>query len=123
MYKNEGLSPLNGIIMMVAVTIILAAVVGAFIFSALNKESDGREWKTVNVTVDNVTVIPGGMFSSDSYRVLFGNGDVVVFGKDVNIGENITDFKNVVVNNGSYQMVYSRYNTGYNWILTEVRQI
>jgi len=105
---------------MVAIVIILAAVIAAFVFSP---DTSKLEKKTVNVTVSSVEILNNGWPYSSSYhyRVGFTSGDIIVFGKDVYLSEDIKSagFTQIVVPGESYRMTYTR--SYKEWTLVGVR--
>lgn len=110
--RDQGVSPTVGVILMVAITIILVAVITAFVFSVVGTTTEN---KTVNVTVSSIEITTDGY-----YRVGFASGDIIVFGRDAYLSEDIKPVFARIIVPGEYRMTYTRVN--YNrWTLVDVR--
>lgn len=121
MERENGVSPVVGVILMMAITVILAAVIVAFVFGVALSGNTGV--KMVNVTVTNVTVVPGQWFYADRYLIFFKNGDRIMFGKTGEV-EVVTD-KDVklLLAGHSYSLTYQKVQGYGYWTLTDFKEI
>lgn len=127
MRNEDAVQPIISVILMVAITIILAAVIAAFVFAVVASPKIGMsDIKVVNATVNNMTVIPGGFGYSQANEVFFENGDRIIFGKDhhadVSIGEKV-ELERLLLEDHSYQMTYQRIGPSYQWTLTNITEV
>lgn len=96
MNDNASVSPVIGVILMVAITVILAAVIGAFVFGIHAPEGNGFKYPvreiTTTVTVSNIyispndgwmigTIEPGPYYYTTNLTIIksISNGDRVKF--------------------------------------------
>jgi flagellin-like protein len=126
MERAKAVSPTVGVVLMVAITVILVALVSAFISGAVPASSNApQEIKVVNVTVTNVTYVPREFLNCEKYGVSFENGDRVMFGKNGNIdaviGENVTPLS--LAPGHSYSLAYQKGPSDFRWTLTGIKEI
>jgi flagellin-like protein len=101
--KDErGVSPVIGVILMVAITVILAAVIGTFVLG-LGDQIGGSA--TAGVTIDgegtgNATVTLTNAGTADSVQIRDGGGDPVPNGNLTAVGQST-----FVDNSGNYTVV------------------
>lgn len=67
---DEALSPAIGVILMVSITVILAAVTAAFVFGASQNVFPPQEWFEENITISSVDA--GG--PNEPYFIMATNG-------------------------------------------------
>ncbi len=73
LFKNEkGLSPVFGVILMVAITVILAAVIAAFVFGLGEPNNSPEKQTTVVKSINNYAVTV--TFTGNDRYVLKGTG-------------------------------------------------
>lgn len=65
---NAGVSPVIGVILMVAITVILASVIAAFVFGMSHGVIDGGKYFESTITVKEVVTL------EDSYGIIDTNG-------------------------------------------------
>jgi flagellin-like protein len=107
--SDRAVSPVIGVILMVAITVILAAVIGTFVLglgdTVENNAQAGVTYDSGSDTVTLTSLGPNtvGVFCSDSGSTLSGAGE-----KAENVGETFTCTENVVGETDSGQQTVIR---------------
>ncbi len=91
--KNEGVSPVIGTILLVALTVVLVGIIGAVLMGFGMPEpapiagiSIGNQGNTITVTQLNGAVLPAGSYTT----LVDGVDKTAEFGGDVDFGPGIT---------------------------------
>ena len=96
---DRGVSPVIGVILMVAITVILAAVIGTFVLGLGDSLGDSQPTAQIDVSIDestNTTTIEhsgGDSIDSDSLRVIISSGadeGSGTIGQRLSVGDSIT---------------------------------
>jgi len=75
---DRGVSPVIGVILMVAITVILAAVIGTFVLGLGDNLGDSTPQASLSITDDpNDYVDPGGGENQEAFRIEHRGGDNV----------------------------------------------
>jgi flagellin-like protein len=83
--SDSAVSPVIGVILMVAITVILAAVIGSFVLNlGGNLEANPQAGVTFDQDSDNVTVQVVSMENADGLYVQDGNSDFIESDSGVN---------------------------------------
>ncbi|MCQ8894800.1 MAG: type IV pilin N-terminal domain-containing protein [Methanolinea sp.] len=123
MKNDEAVSPVIGVILMVAITVILAAVIAAFVFGLAGTTSTtknvGLTVRAVNDTHIQVTVTGGTDISSITYmNWSIDGGTPKPFTQDTNkptVGKVFTE--NVTTSTGHRIMIIAKFEDGSTQIL------
>lgn len=90
--EDKGVSPVIGVILMVAVTVVLAAVISVFLLGATDQFGDPVPTATFDIEFEDdgseatIEHVSGASIQTDSLRVLHDGDDIA----DVDFGENDT---------------------------------
>lgn len=86
---KEGVSPVIGVILMVAITVIMAAIVAGFVFGVI---STPQATPTASITIDNLDT------DTNNVTLLLQSGDTIQKNELRIVVENTTDGDSVVNN-------------------------
>ena len=107
--SDRAVSPVIGVILMVAITVILAAVIGTFVLGLGDSLGDNQPNAQISVSLDedenNATFDHNGgdSIASGDLRVIVGNGTVQATGSDLfadrfSVGDSVTVSYNETAN-------------------------
>ncbi|MFC6904307.1 type IV pilin N-terminal domain-containing protein [Halalkalicoccus tibetensis] len=84
--EDRGVSPVIGIVLMVAITVVLAAVIGAFVMGMGDELGDSTPTASVNAEITDDDVVfyheGGDTMDEDDLRVVTGEGDEGIDGSE-----------------------------------------
>jgi len=108
-YSHQGVSPVIAVILMVAITIIVASVTAVWVFSFIGDgNTDKVDQYLFDVTLsgsdDTITISPmkGDPFSTTIIKVYIDDQQVILPPMNVSVGTNIVAFSPLDLSPGDY---------------------
>jgi flagellin-like protein len=90
--KDDAVSPVIGVILMVAITVILAAVIAAFVFGLGSPETAPQA--SIKASAD--TIVGDGNGPYNAIKLEHQGGDVITLSNtEINVGDNTVDLTNL----------------------------